>query len=84
MARPRVALANVPIFLGFALLQWLIGAILDAKWTGLVAGGARLYPAAAYQAAFVVCLALAAGAVVSSLMVTETRCRNVWQPAERS
>jgi sugar phosphate permease len=78
-----VGFCNVPIFLGFALLQWLTGAILDAKWTGLVAGGARLYPAAAYQAAFVVCLALAAGAVVSSLMVTETRCRNVWQPAER-
>ena len=49
----------------------------------LVAGGARLYPPAAYKAAFGVCLALAAGAVAASLLVTETRCRNVWQPAER-
>ncbi len=78
-----VGFCNVPIFLGFALLQWLTGAILDAKWTGLMAGGARLYPEAAYQAAFVVCLALAAGAVAAALMVTETRCRNIWQPAER-
>lgn len=78
-----VGFCNVPIFLGFALLQWLTGAILDAKWTGLMAGGTRLYLEAAYQAAFVVCLALAAGAVAAALLVTETRCRNVWQPAER-
>ncbi len=77
-----VGFCNVPIFLGFALLQWLTGAILDAKWTGLMAGGARLYPEAAYQTAFVVCLALAAGAVAAALLVTETRCRNVWQPVE--
>ncbi len=77
-----VGFCNVPIFLGFALLQWLTGAILDAKWTGLAVGGARLYPPAAYQAAFVVCLGLAAGAVVAALLVTETRCRNVWHPAE--
>ena len=78
-----VGFCNVPIFLGVALLQWFIGVILDAKWTGLMAGGARLYPAAAYQAAFSICLALAAGALVAALLVTETRCRNVWQPAER-
>lgn len=78
-----VGFCNVPIFLGFALLQWLTGVILDAKWTGLMAGGARLYPPAAYQAAFIVCLAIALGAFAAALLVTETRCRNVWQPVER-
>jgi sugar phosphate permease len=78
-----IGFCNVPIFLGFALLQWLTGVILDAQWTGLVSGGARLYPPAAYQAAFVVCLVLAAGALLASLCVTETRCRNIWTPAER-
>jgi len=57
--------------------------ILDAKWTGLMSGGARHYPPAAYQAAFVVCLALAACALVASLLITETRCRNVWRPTAR-
>ena len=76
-----VGFCNLPIFLGFALLQWLTGVILDAKWTGLMAGGARLYPAAAFQAAFGVCLALAAGAVLAAALVTETRGRNVWQAA---
>ena len=78
-----VGFCNLPIFLGLALLQWLTGVILDAQWTGLVAGGARLYSPAAYQAAFGVCLALAAGAVAASLLVTETRCRNVWQPVHK-
>src|SRR5438874_3896 len=51
-----IGFCNVPIFLAFGLLQWLTGVILDAKWTGLMSGGARHYPPAAYQAAFVVCL----------------------------
>jgi sugar phosphate permease len=76
-----VGFCNLPIFLGFALLQWLTGVILDAKWTGLMAGGARLYPPAAFQAVFSVCLALAAGAVLAAALVTETRGRNVWQAA---
>jgi len=78
-----IGFCNVPIFLAFGLLQWLTGVILDAKWTGLMSGGARHYPPAAYQAAFVVCLALAACALVAALLVTETRCRNVWQPPAR-
>ena len=73
-----IGFCNMPVFLAFALLQWLTGVILDAKWTGLMSGGVRLYPPAAYQAAFVVCLVLAACALVASLRVTETRCRNVW------
>ena len=78
-----IGFCNVPIFLAFGLLQWLTGVILDAKWTGLMSGGARHYPPAAYQAAFVVCLALAACALVAALLVTETRCRNVWRPPAR-
>lgn len=76
-----VGFCNLPIFVGFALLQWLTGVILDANWTGLMAGGARLYPPAAYQAAFAVCLVIAAGAVLAAVRVTETRCENVWRPA---
>jgi sugar phosphate permease len=75
-----IGFCNVPIFLGVAVLQWLTGVILDARWTGLVSEGARSYPPAAYQAVFGVCLVLAAGALLASLCVTETRCRNVWTP----
>ena len=73
-----VGFVNGPIFLGFALLQWLTGVVLDARWTGLMAGGVRLYAAEAYEAAFALCLAVAVGALVCATLVTETRCRNLW------
>jgi len=76
-----IGFCNAPIFLAFGVLQWLTGAILDANWAGLEANGVRIYPEAGYRAAFVVCLALAAGSLVMSLLVTETRCRNVWRRA---
>ena len=77
-----VGFCNLPIFLGIALLQWLTGAILDAKWDGLQVAGARVYPPAAWEAAFGVCLGLALAAVVTAGLVTETRCRNVWRRNE--
>lgn len=76
-----IGFCNAPIFLGFAVLQWLTGAILDATWTGLEADGARIYTENGYRATFVVCLALAAGSLVMTLLVTETRCRNIWRRA---
>ena len=76
-----IGFCNAPIFLALAGLQWLTGAILDATWAGLEAGGVRIYPEAGYRTAFGVCLALAAGALVMTLLVTETRCRNIWRRA---
>src|SRR5207237_1296214 len=65
----------------------LFAALYAACWAPLVLPGelrlpaARLYPPAAFQAVFSVCLALAAGAVLAAVLVTETRGRNVWQAA---
>ena len=73
-----VGFANGPIFLGFALLQWLMGAVLDARWSGLAPGGVRIYGSEAYGGAFALCLGVAVGALLCAAMVTETRCRNVW------
>ena len=59
----------------------LMKAFLDATWAGLEAGGVRIYPEAGYRTAFGVCLALAAGSLVMTLLVTETCCRNIWRRA---
>ncbi|MEK7709485.1 MAG: MFS transporter, partial [candidate division NC10 bacterium] len=72
---------NLPVFLAFALVQWLTGLILDARWEGLIAGGARFYPASGWEAAFAFCLAVALAALVLTFFVTETRCRNIWGQA---
>jgi len=79
-----VGFCNAPIFLLFALMQWLTGAMLDARWEGATAAGTRLYPAGAWHAAFGACLALAAAGVVAAALVTETRCRSVWGAPARA
>jgi len=75
-----VGFCNSPIFLTLALMQWVSGVVLDAQWTGLLAGSTRVYPPEAYRAVFGLCLAVAAAAAVCACLVTETRCRNVWTP----
>ncbi|HET7340531.1 MAG TPA: MFS transporter [Methylomirabilota bacterium] len=73
-----VAVVNFGGFLGAALTQGPIGAVLDARWAGAMVDGARRYPLAAYRDAFAVCAALTAAAVLLSLLVRETHARNIY------
>jgi len=80
LAGIAVAVVNLGGFLGAALSQGPIGAVLDARWAGATtAGGARAYPLDAYRAAFAICAAFVLGATLLSLLLRETRGRNVWQ-----
>ncbi|MGH7363792.1 MAG: MFS transporter, partial [Candidatus Methylomirabilales bacterium] len=73
------AAVNTGGFLGAAVLQVVLGAILDARWAGMVQEGARVYPPEAYGAAFRVCFGVAAAAALLAGLVTETYGRNVWE-----
>jgi hypothetical protein len=72
-----VGFCNIPMFLGFALLQAMSGLVLDARWQGLAVDGARLYPESAYRALFAMCAAVAASSGVATTLLTETHRRNV-------
>lgn len=72
LAGVAVAVVNFGGFLGAAVTQGPLGALLDALWEGGVAQGARVYPLAAYRAAFVVCTVFALGSFVSGLFLRET------------
>lgn len=78
LAAVSVAVVNMGGFLGAALSQGPVGALLDARWTGLTRGGARVYPVEAYRAVLRVCGLLVTGAVLVSFGLRETRGRNVW------
>ncbi len=90
LAGIAVAVANLGGFVGAALTQGPVGAILDARWAGVMAEGARVYPVDAYRGAFSICAlcVLAAGGL--SLFLVETRGENIYrrlrpsQPAARS
>lgn len=79
LAGIAVAVVNLGGFLGAALTQGPIGAVLDARWAGALSGGSRVYPVDAYAAAFGACAALALAAALVSLALRETRGRNVYE-----
>jgi sugar phosphate permease len=83
LAGIAVAVVNLGGFLGAALTQGPIGAVLDARWAGALSGGARVYPAAAYATAFTACAAFALVAALLSLLLRETRGRNVYHELAR-
>ncbi len=60
-----------------AILQPLLGSILDAHWQGVLVGGARIYPAEAYWAAFLWLPSCAAVAVVMVLLTRESYCQMI-------
>jgi hypothetical protein len=62
--------------IGFAaILQPLLGSILDGHWGGMLVNGARIYGASAYSAAFL-WLFLSSGLSVAAVYFTrETHCR---------
>src|SRR5207244_3102279 len=75
-----VAVVNLGGFLGAALTQAPLGALLDARWTGAMVSGARAYPVEAYRAAFGACAAFVVAAALVSFLLRETRGRNVYDP----
>ncbi|NIR29301.1 MAG: MFS transporter [Gammaproteobacteria bacterium] len=58
-----------------AVLQPIIGLVLDARWEGLIVEGARTYSLDAFGAALAILPACAALSLVSALLVRETYCR---------
>ncbi len=60
-----------------AVMQPVIGWLLDLNWDGATAAGARIYTAAAYAKALSALLATHALALACVLLLRETRCRQL-------
>jgi MFS family permease len=83
LAGVAVAVVNLGGFLGAAITQGPLGALLDAGWAGVLVEGARVYPVTAYQSAFGICALLVLGAIGATLAMRETRAENIWETLER-
>jgi MFS family permease len=66
------ATVNAGGFLGAAVMQNVLGRILDAHWLGVLEQGARRYPAAGYRAAFLASLVTLLAACAGTFLVRET------------
>jgi hypothetical protein len=58
-------------------MQPLIGWLLDMNWTGTIVDGARVYSASAYTSALSSLLVVNIAALVGTLLLRETRCKQV-------
>jgi sugar phosphate permease len=59
-----------------ALMQPMVGKILDSHWEGALVNGVRIYSEAAYHAAFIWLFASTALAFFMVLLTRETHCRS--------
>ena len=74
---------NMGGFLAAAVLQPLVGWVMDQGWHGeLAASGARIYSPEDFQAGLGLLAATATLGALASWAVRETGCRNVWQPRQ--
>ncbi len=73
------SVTNMGGFLAGALLQPLVGWVMDLRWSGTMSNGVRLYAPADFRWG----LALIAGAAwlgaLATWHVRETHCRNIWK-----
>jgi len=64
---------NFAPFIGAAILNTMVGFILDLNWDGLLVGGARIYNVADYQKGFLIYLCFSSLAFILSLIFLRER-----------
>lgn len=72
-----LGLMNMFIVGSGAVMQPLIGWLLDMNWADTMIDGARVYSEAAYSTAFSSLLIVNAAALTGSLLLRETRCKQI-------
>lgn len=72
-----LGLMNMCIVGAGAVMQPLIGWLLDLGWNGALQDGARVYSEANYSSAFFSLLVVNLAALIASLFLRETYCRQV-------
>ena len=68
---------NTGAFMGAAILQPLVGWVMDRGWDGRMLHGVRIYSQHNYQVGLGIMLAFAVVGLAGALRIRETRCRYV-------
>ncbi len=73
------SVANMGGFLCAALMQPLVGWVMDLGWQGEMLNGARIYDPATWRNGVLVVTVVATLGAAASWWIRETGCRNIWQ-----
>jgi MFS family permease len=73
------SVVNVGVFLGPAILQPMVGWLMERSWDGRIEAGVRIYSASDWRNGLLLLTAAAVAGWIATLLVTETGCRNVWR-----
>lgn len=73
------SVVNVGVFLGAALLQPIVGWLMERHWDGRMDGGVRIYSTDAWQQGMLLLAGAALLGWLAAWFVRETGCRNIWQ-----
>ena len=71
------SVVNTGAFFGAAVLQPLVGWVMDLGWDGRLADGVRLYSTDNYRAGIMLLFIVAVAGFLGALKVRETHCRHV-------
>lgn len=82
LAGMSTSIANVGGFAGAAIMQPLVGLLMDSVWSGTLANGVRSYTLGDFRFGLSIVVLLAAFGLMAALYVRETRCRNLWVDAQ--
>ena len=73
------SIANMGGFFTGAVMQPLVGWLMDRAWQGDMVAGVRVYDLAAWRGGLVAVTACAVLGATASWWIRETGCRNIWQ-----
>ena len=74
------SIANIGGFLAGALLQPLVGWVMDLGWKGAMLNGSRFYDLDTWRGGVLVVALFALIGAIGTWWIVETRCRNIWKP----
>lgn len=83
LAGMSTSIANVGGFFGAAVMQPLVGWLMDLVWVGTLANGVRVYSLSDFRFGLSIVVVLAFFGLVTAFFVRETRCKNLWVEAQK-
>ena len=83
LAGMSTSIANVGGFFGAAIMQPLVGWLMDQVWTGTVVNGVRVYSLGDFRFGLSIVVVLALFGLVAAFFIRETRCKNLWVEAQK-